>query len=39
MSRRDSERKGIGKKRKIIKGNGREVYPRYEVYITGVAKA
>jgi len=39
MSRQDSKRKGIGKKRKTIKGNGREVYPRYEVRITEVAKA
>jgi hypothetical protein len=40
VSRRDSKRKGIGEKKKeIIKGSGREVYPRYEVRKTRVAKA
>ena len=40
MSRRVNKRKEIRERREgIIKGNGREVYPRHEIRITGVAKA
>jgi hypothetical protein len=39
MSRQVNKRKEIRERKKeIIKGNGREVYFRYKVYITGVAK-
>jgi hypothetical protein len=39
MSRQINKRKEIREKRKgIIKGNRREVYPRYKVRITGVVK-
>jgi hypothetical protein len=39
VSRRDSKRKGIGEKRKeIIKGSGRGIYPYYKVCKTGIVK-
>jgi hypothetical protein len=39
MSRRDNKRKRIREKiKEIIKGNKREVYFYYKIYITGIVK-